>query len=73
MPGPDDLDVISGRLEAIAEELDDLVTDRLRQAVSSGAEGGEPDSELIDEERRISRARRAVAKAADILRRPEKD
>jgi len=73
MPGSDDLEVISGRLEAIAEELDDLVTDRLRQAVRSGAEEGEPDTELIEEERRISRARRAVAKAADILRQPELD
>jgi len=62
---------IADRLEAIAEELDDLVTDRLRTATSMAAAGEEPDPEVLGEERRIARARRAVAKAAAILRPPE--
>jgi len=62
---------IADRLESIVEELDDLVIDQLRMATSRVAAGDEVDPELLKEERRIARARRAVAKAAAILRPPE--
>ena len=62
---------IADRLESIVEELDDLVMDQLRMATSRVAAGDEVDPELLKEERRIARARRAVAKAAAILRPPE--
>lgn len=52
---------IRERLEAIAEELADLVTDQLRESIEGGATGASA------EERRLSRARRAVEKAAAIL------
>jgi hypothetical protein len=55
------LDDVQGRLEAIAEELADLALDRLRAAVDAGAEKGPA------EERLITRARRSVEKAADLL------
>ena len=57
-------DDIRGRLEVIAEELADLALDRLRESLAegTGAEGiGAAD------ERRLTRARRAVEKAAAIL------
>jgi hypothetical protein len=56
----DQLDSIRGRLEAIAEELADLALDRLREAVD-GAD------DAAAEERRLTRARRAVEKAAGLL------
>jgi hypothetical protein len=65
------LEDIADRLEAIAEELDDLVIDQLRMASSRVAAGDDLDPEVLKEERRIARARRAVAKAAAILRPPE--
>jgi hypothetical protein len=55
-----DLDHVRERLEGIAEELADLALDRLRAAVD-GDEGA------AAEERRITRARRAVEKAANLL------
>ncbi|MDP8936263.1 MAG: hypothetical protein M3O23_00650 [Actinomycetota bacterium] len=55
-----DLESIRSRLEAISEELADLALDRLREAV-----GG--DVRAPAEERLLSRARRAVDKAAAIL------
>jgi hypothetical protein len=58
-----DLDGVRERLEAIAEELADLAMDRLRQAVD-----GDEDGAAAAEERRITRARRAVEKAAAVLR-----
>jgi hypothetical protein len=58
-----DLDGVRERLEAIAEELADLAMDRLRQAVD-----GDEDGAAAAEERRITRARRAVEKAAALLR-----
>lgn len=57
-----DLEEVRGRLEAIAEELSDLALDRLRLAVDEG-EGGP----AAAEERRITRARRAVEKAVMVL------
>jgi hypothetical protein len=58
-----DLDGVRERLQAIAEELADLAMDRLRQAVD-----GDEDGAAAAEERRITRARRAVEKAAAVLR-----
>ena len=55
-----DLDHVRERLEWIAEELADLDIDRLRAAV----DGNE---DAAAEERRITRARRAVEKAANLL------
>ncbi|MHB8465906.1 MAG: hypothetical protein ACYDH6_02615 [Acidimicrobiales bacterium] len=53
---------IRHRLEAIAEELADLALQRLRESIDAGG------TELPVDERRLTRARRAVEKAADILR-----
>ncbi|HEX2047363.1 MAG TPA: hypothetical protein VHF27_06330 [Acidimicrobiales bacterium] len=65
---PAEVDHLRDRLEGIAEELADLAIDRLRAAVD-GEEGA------AAEERRLTRARRAVEKAADLLddRRLEED
>ncbi len=57
MADPDD---IRERLEAIAEELADMALARLQEAV----EAGDGDA---SEERRLTRARRSVEKAAQIL------
>jgi hypothetical protein len=62
---------IADKLEAIAEELDELVLDQLRMATSLLAEGDDLDPAVLKEERRIARARRSVSKAAAILRPPE--
>jgi hypothetical protein len=48
-------------LEVIAEQLADLALDRLREAVEAGATAAPA------EERRLTRARRAVEKAAALL------
>jgi hypothetical protein len=61
-----DLEPIRSRLEAISEELADLALDRLREAVAG--DGAAP-----AEERRLTRARRAVDKAAAILAGPGAD
>ena len=58
---------IAERLSAIAEELADLALDRLRQAADAVHAGGEPDPELSAEEKRITRARRSVDKAVQLL------
>lgn len=62
-----DLDELAGRLEAIAEDLADAALDRLRQSADTVRSGGEPDPGLVAEEKRITRARRAVEKAATLL------
>jgi hypothetical protein len=54
------------RLAAVAEELADRAVERLRQAVEDGESGG-PDPALVAEERRLTRARRAVEKAMHLL------
>ena len=59
---------IAERLEAIAEEIADLALDRLHAAAGDVRRGGDPDPAVIAEERRLTRARRAVQKAADVLR-----
>lgn len=60
-----DLDDVRERLEAISAELADLALGRLRAALDEG--GGSPAAE----ERRLTRARRAVDKAAALLRLPD--
>ncbi len=62
MPGPARQDELAERLDAIAEELSDLALDVLRQAVDRG------DDARPAEEKRLSQARRAVEKAAHLLR-----
>ncbi len=62
-----DLADIAARLNGIGEELADVALDRLREASRTVREGGAPDPVLRDEEKRITRARRAVEKAALLL------
>jgi hypothetical protein len=52
---------IRARLEAIAEELGDAALEHLRGAVAAGA------TEPPADERRLTRARHAVEKAARLL------
>jgi len=61
-------DDIAERLAALSEELGDLALDRLREAAASAGDEGGPDPALVAQERRLTRARRAVDKAAAILR-----
>ncbi len=56
---------IKARLDAIAEELADLALERLRESIDAGG------VELPVDERRLSRARRAVEKAAALLAEPD--
>ena len=55
-------DELRARLEAISEELADLAIARLRDSIDAGG------TELPIDERRLTRARRAVEKAAGLLR-----
>jgi hypothetical protein len=57
-----EFDEIRGRLEAIAEELADLAIIRLRESIDAGG------TELPVDEKRLTRARRAVEKAVAILK-----
>ncbi len=60
---PDDgMADLAARLDTIAEELADLAMDALRQAIDEGA------SKRPADERRLTQARRAVEKAAALLR-----
>ena len=63
MPG--EFQEIRARLEAISEELADLAIQRLRESIDAGG------AELPVDERRLTRARRAVDKAAAILAEPD--
>lgn len=56
---------VRSRLEAIAEELADLAIERLRESIDAGG------TELPVDERRLTRARRAVEKAVAILTEPD--
>lgn len=56
---------IRARLAAIAEELSDLAIERLRESIDAGG------NELPVDERRLTRARRAVEKAVSILSAPD--
>lgn len=60
-----EFDDIRGRLEQIAEELTDLAIQRLQESIDAGG------TELPVDEKRLTRARRAVEKAASILREPD--
>lgn len=53
---------IRGRLEAISEELADLAILRLQESIDAGGH------ELPVAEKRLTRARRAVEKAVNLLR-----
>jgi hypothetical protein len=57
-----DIGRVVGKLEAISEELTDLAMNRLREAMAAG------ETEVPLDEKRINRARRAVERAAAILR-----
>lgn len=56
-----EFDDIRGRLQAISEELADLAIVRLRDAIDAGG------TELPVDEKRLTRARRAVEKAIAVL------
>ena len=60
-----EFDEIRSRLETIAEELADLAIQRLRESIDAGGE------EMPIDERRLTRARRAVEKAAHLLEEPD--
>jgi hypothetical protein len=60
-----EFDDIRTRLEAIAEELTDLAIQRLQESIDAGG------TELPVDEKRLTRARRAVEKAAHILKEPD--
>ena len=60
-----EFDDIRGRLEGIGEELADLAIERLRESIDAGGE------EFPVDERRLTRARRAVEKAVGLLREPD--
>ena len=57
-----EFDDIRGRLETISEELGDLAIERLKESIDAGGH------ELPVDERRLSRARRAVEKAIGVHR-----
>ena len=57
-----EFDELRARLEAISEELADLAIARLRDSIDAGG------TELPIDEHRLTRARRAVEKAAGLLR-----
>jgi len=54
-------DHLADRLDALAEELDEVMFDQLREA--SAARSGRP-----DDDRRLAQARRAIEKASRLLR-----
>ncbi|HEY8526100.1 MAG TPA: hypothetical protein VIL48_14110 [Acidimicrobiales bacterium] len=60
-----EFDDIRRRLEAISEELADLAMERLRESIDNGG------TELPVDERRLTRARRAVEKAVHLLEEPD--
>ncbi|MBU3702489.1 MAG: hypothetical protein FGM58_10640 [Acidimicrobiia bacterium] len=60
-----EFDDIRTRLEVIAEELADLAIIRLRESIDAGGH------ELPVDEKRLTRARRAVEKAIALLREPD--
>lgn len=60
-----EFDDIRTRLEGIAEELADLAIVRLRESIDAGG------AELPVDEKRLTRARRAVEKAVGLLAEPD--
>jgi hypothetical protein len=61
-PQDERLAELCSRLEDLAEELADMSRSKLREAI------GTDDPGAIAEERRLTRARRSVLKAASLLR-----
>ncbi|MGH9226618.1 MAG: hypothetical protein ACRD2W_23170 [Acidimicrobiales bacterium] len=59
---------IAAELDSLAERILDLSLDRLREATASDPEERD---RLMAEEKRLTRARRAVEKAAHLLRSDE--
>lgn len=62
---------LADQLEAIAEALADLAFERLSEASQAAGRGATPDPAVLADERRLTRARRAVDKAVGILRAAE--
>lgn len=60
-PMAGEFDELRMRLDAIAEELADLAISRLRDSIDAGG------TELPVDEKRLTRARRAVQKASSLL------
>ncbi|MEO0494429.1 MAG: hypothetical protein AAF081_13555 [Actinomycetota bacterium] len=60
-----EFDEIRGRLEGIAEELADLAIVRLRESIDAGG------TEYPVDEKRLTRARRAIEKAIHLLEEPD--
>jgi hypothetical protein len=60
-----EFDDLRERLGVISEELADLAIVRLRESIDAGG------AELPVEERRLTRARRAVEKAISVLSEPD--
>ncbi|HAB57355.1 MAG TPA: hypothetical protein DCE75_04810 [Acidimicrobiaceae bacterium] len=60
-----EFDEIRGRLEGIGEELADLAIVRLRESIDAGG------TEYPVDEKRLTRARRAVEKAIHLLEEPD--
>ena len=60
-----EFDDIRQRLEAIGEELADLAIERLRASIDAGG------TEYPVDEKRLTRARRAVEKAVHLLQEPD--
>ena len=60
-----EFDELRTRLETIAEELADLAIIRLRESIDAGGH------ELPVDEKRLTRARRAVEKAIGLLSEPD--
>jgi len=60
-----EFDELRTRLETIAEELADLAIVRLRESIDAGGH------ELPVDEKRLTRARRAVEKAIVLLSEPD--
>jgi hypothetical protein len=58
---------LAAQLDAVVADLDELALDSLREAIADGATSRPPS------DRDVTRARRAVEKAADILRRLDSD
>jgi len=61
-----EFDQIRNRLEVIAEELADLAIQRLVESIDAGG------TELPVDEKRLTRARRAVEKAILLLDNPDR-
>jgi len=60
-----EFDDLRRRLQSISEELADLAIERLRESIDAGG------NELPVDERRLTRARRAIEKAIGILAEPD--